>query len=86
MRRRVNLRFVIVIALLATTCGRGAEPPEEEELPTLDVTRWTDKTELFMEYPPLVVRPSFSRAMSRRGPVSFASKGHSRRPAATGGR
>ena len=23
-------------------------------MPTLDVTHWTDKTELFMEYPPLV--------------------------------
>ena len=23
-------------------------------MPTLDVTDWTDKTELFMEYPPLV--------------------------------
>lgn len=33
-----------------TAVGRAAE----DELPTLDVTHWTDKTELFMEYPPLV--------------------------------
>ena len=26
----------------------------KHETPTLDVTSWTDKTELFMEYPPLV--------------------------------
>ena len=29
-------------------------PAPEAEAPTLDVTSWTDKTELFMEYPPLV--------------------------------
>ena len=28
--------------------------PPAAEPPTLDVTHWTDKTELFMEYPPLV--------------------------------
>ncbi len=37
---------------------RGAEvrsaPAPAAEAPTLDVTSWTDKTELFMEYPPLV--------------------------------
>ena len=34
----------------SANAGRTAE----DELPTLDVTHWTDKTELFMEYPPLV--------------------------------
>lgn len=34
-------------------CTRDAAPPEAE-LPTLDVTHWTETTELFMEYPPLV--------------------------------
>ena len=43
--------YVALVGLSA--CGREAPPPEAE-LPTLDVTRWTDKTELFMEYPPLV--------------------------------
>jgi RND family efflux transporter MFP subunit len=33
-------------------CGRETAAPEAEA-PTLDVTSWTDKTELFMEYPPL---------------------------------
>jgi biotin carboxyl carrier protein len=36
----------------APTEGAGVEPP------TLVITRWTDKTELFMEYPPLVAGQS----------------------------
>jgi RND family efflux transporter MFP subunit len=43
----------LAIAVVAMACGRDAAEPETE-LPTLDVTGWTDKTELFMEYPPLV--------------------------------
>jgi RND family efflux transporter MFP subunit len=43
----------LVIAAGMVSCGREAAAPEAE-LPTLDVTHWTDKTELFMEYPPLV--------------------------------
>ena len=34
---------------------RSRRPPENGELDPLAVTRWTDKTELFAEYPPLVV-------------------------------
>ena len=43
--------------LSAAACGRGTEPaaPEDAELDPLAVTRWTEKTELFAEYPPLVV-------------------------------
>ena len=44
------------------SCCRGGQrlrpqrsrAPTAAEPPTLDVTHWTDKTELFMEYPPLV--------------------------------
>lgn len=47
-----------VLALCLATvwlsaCTRSAETPPPE-LPTLDITSWTDTTELFMEYPPLV--------------------------------
>ena len=36
-------------------CGRqDGAAPAEDELPTLSVTHWTEKTELFMEYPVLV--------------------------------
>jgi RND family efflux transporter MFP subunit len=54
----VKVWFVAVVALLsATACGRGTEPAAAEngELDPLAVTRWSDKTELFAEYPPLVV-------------------------------
>ena len=46
----------LVVAVGASGCrGAGDEvAPPGEELPTLDVTHWTDTTELFMEYPPLV--------------------------------
>src|SRR5215475_14988843 len=35
-------------------CGRAPAPAAEAEGPTLNVTDWTPKTELYMEYPPLV--------------------------------
>src|SRR5688572_13128488 len=43
---------VLCLALVGA-CRREA-PTSEPERPTLDVTHWTEKTELFMEYPPLV--------------------------------
>jgi RND family efflux transporter MFP subunit len=49
----IALAAVIVAGMLAAACNR--QPAEaESEAPTLDVTSWTDKTELFMEHPPLV--------------------------------
>ena len=50
--------FVAVVALLsAAACGRETEPAaaDNNEPDPLAVTRWSDKTELFAEYPPLVV-------------------------------
>jgi RND family efflux transporter MFP subunit len=53
--KRVLAISVCVVTVVAIACRRDAAAPEtERELPTLDVTHWTDKTELFMEYPPLV--------------------------------
>jgi cobalt-zinc-cadmium efflux system membrane fusion protein len=52
MSHVMHLGICLLVACAGVACGRGVEP--EAELPTLDVTRWTDKTELFMEYPPLV--------------------------------
>ena len=54
MKRIRTVGIGLVIAMSAVACGRGAAEAPEAELPTLDVTSWTDKTELFMEYPPLV--------------------------------
>ena len=51
-------RFVpmlVFVTLMATGCrSAGSAVPAAPEEPTLDVTSWTDTTELFMEHPPLV--------------------------------
>ncbi len=53
MITRLTLLLLAVVGV--TACGRSAPDQRAEvEMPTLDVTHWTDKTELFMEYPPLV--------------------------------
>src|SRR5713226_10640197 len=43
----------LALLISANACRPQAKPPEVQT-PTLDVTDWTEKTELFMEYPPLV--------------------------------
>lgn len=50
----ITIRIILAALLVAglTACAEREEAPEES--PTLAVSRWTDKTELFMEYPPLV--------------------------------
>ncbi len=53
MKSAAILALVCCAGLAA--CGR--EQPSEAtpaEAPTIAVTQWTEKTELFMEYPPLV--------------------------------
>ena len=52
-----HLRLLFVIAVLPAACGRAQEPAvaAPEEPAPLSVTRWTDKTEVFAEYPPLTV-------------------------------
>jgi cobalt-zinc-cadmium efflux system membrane fusion protein len=45
---------VCLFLALLSACTREATSPATAELPTLNVTSWTDKTELFMEYPVLV--------------------------------
>lgn len=55
MTRRRSLLFALILpATLGPSCRRSATPAEKAEPPMLNVTRWTEKTELFMEYPPLV--------------------------------
>jgi RND family efflux transporter MFP subunit len=54
-RARRLLYVSVVLSIALSDCRRGTPASEEgPELPTLDVTRWTDTTELFMEYPVLV--------------------------------
>ena len=55
MKTILSIGVCVALAISAAGCGRDAAPaPGEAEVPTLDVTSWTAKTELFMEYPPLV--------------------------------
>src|SRR5580765_8220470 len=46
--------LLMTIALAANVACAPQAKPAEAETKTLDVTDWTEKTELFMEYPPLV--------------------------------
>jgi len=48
---------MVALAVFAAGCGGRTEPVASADAETdpLDVTRWTDKTELFAEYPSLVV-------------------------------
>ncbi len=55
MKARRLLCVSVVLSIALSGCKRGGTASEAaNELPTLDVTHWTDKTELFMEYPVLV--------------------------------
>lgn len=61
------MRYIIIfIALLAISCqtaeeqghahdAEGGHLNEASEIPSVNYTRWTDKTELFVEFPALVV-------------------------------
>jgi membrane fusion protein, heavy metal efflux system len=49
-----GLAVVIVAGALTMACNRESATASEPEVPTLAVTNWTDKSELFMEHPPFV--------------------------------
>src|SRR5260370_29047653 len=53
-RRRARVTAVLLATAFTVGCGRRNEPAKAES-PSLNVTDWTDKTELYMEYPPLVM-------------------------------
>ena len=73
-------RMLIATLTLTAACNRGAEPAAEAELPTLDITHWTDKTELFMEYPPLVAGETalFAVHLTRLSDFSAMNSGRPR--------
>jgi RND family efflux transporter MFP subunit len=47
--------WIPLLLVMASCCQRAPQAVAELELEPLAVTRWTAKTELFAEYPPLVV-------------------------------
>lgn len=52
-----NVVWCLSAAVLLSACSPApapAPPAAEEETPAVAVTAWSDRTELFMEYPPLV--------------------------------
>jgi cobalt-zinc-cadmium efflux system membrane fusion protein len=70
---------MLVIGILIAGCNRSAAPqaaPKEPE--ALSVTRWTDKTELFAEYPPLVVGSTsrFAIHLTRLDTFKALTEGH----------
>lgn len=56
MMTRRDTRLAVMLGLTAWLVGacRQAPPAPAAELPSLNVTSWTEKTELYMEHPPLV--------------------------------
>ncbi len=53
----MRILYVLLVSLLALSCSRPAPQPAaaaEPEREPIAVTRWTNRTELFFEYPPLV--------------------------------
>ena len=58
MNREHRRRWLVSLVGLVSACGAGPTPAPgpaaSEDPPSLSVTLWTDRTELFMEYPPLV--------------------------------
>jgi cobalt-zinc-cadmium efflux system membrane fusion protein len=69
-----------LMMLLAGACARGEAPPAEAELPALDVTTWTERSELFMEYPPLAAgqQALFAVHLTRLSDFSAMTAGQAR--------
>ena len=63
---RVSFLMIVVLALMPACGGHGhsqdrtdqAQPDSGDERPTVAVTHWTDRSELFMEYPVFVAGAS----------------------------
>ena len=66
---------LLAASCLATGCARPQPPPAETS--SLDVTSWTEKTELFMEYPPLVAGQTvrFAVHLTKLGDFSAVNAG-----------
>jgi cobalt-zinc-cadmium efflux system membrane fusion protein len=77
MRLNTAPRLLLFLAAgFSATCGPRSAPPAAEA-PSLDVTSWTEKSELFMEYPPLVAAQTvrFAVHLTRLGDFSAVNAG-----------
>lgn len=52
-----RLPVALILSLFGATCTRSGDTPKAEPV-ALNVTHWTEKTELYLEYPPLVAGQS----------------------------
>jgi cobalt-zinc-cadmium efflux system membrane fusion protein len=77
MKRLMKMGLSMAMAFAAFACSGARETAPAPEPPTLDVTHWTDQTELFMEYPPLVTgqRALFAVHLTRLGDFSAMMTG-----------
>jgi membrane fusion protein, heavy metal efflux system len=57
MTTRPGLPAALILSLFGAACTRSGDAPKAEPA-ALNVTHWTEKTELYMEYPPLVAGQS----------------------------
>src|SRR5262245_42655992 len=57
MTRAISTPALVFAAVIVAGC-RAASQPVKQEAATLNVTHWTQATELYMEYPPLVAGQS----------------------------
>lgn len=70
---------LLLAGLLALGCKREPAPATGDDEPeALNVTRWTAKTELFAEYPPLAVGETsrFAIHLTRLDPFKAVTEGH----------
>ena len=70
----------IALAGMNSGCRGRAEPPPKPEVPMLNVTHWTERSELYMEYPPLVAGQSalFAVHLTRLADFKPVSAGQAR--------
>ena len=68
---------MLVAAVTFAACRSQTASPASEPAP-LNVTSWTDKTELYMEYPPLVTNQTvrFAVHLTRLGDFKALNAGH----------
>ena len=79
MTHRPVALLLIASLWIIPGCSRPADQPSPE-LPTSDVTSWTDQSELFMEHPPLVAGETvrFAVHLTRLGDFTALNAGRPR--------